>query len=343
MNKRLIILLLFQTMIHAAFAQPGGGGGIRILNILDYSGKHILKGDTNLQIQLFALSNNEKKQKFQIPPGLESKYEYYDKAHTFFYLPPFIRNKKKNNYIPNQRLILIYSGDTMTIDFIDVLRDHGAGNSDVVTNIYFKSGYYKSYRNPWNKIKGFWGKKELKEILNAMSNGINTNTDYILVAWGLLKHIPDSGFENKRLERNRKLCVEEIAISPYYRLCEKQITIQDSTINLQIESNLIRSKDSIILHYLYYFSFNYMNTNDNSEVQLAATKLLSFEKFNLKVNNENFTGILKLAVPFHNAGISSRYSGYNLWIIEYSDGKLIHLNVKNDVDIISEQVLERPN
>lgn len=343
MSKRILIVFLFQIIIQSTFAQPGGGGGTRILNILDYNGKPILKGDTNLQILHYALSNNEKKQKFQIPPEQNNKHNFYDKYHTFFYLPPYIQSNKKITYIPNQRLILIYLNDTMTIDFIGVLRDNGAGNSDVVTNIYFKSGYYKSYRRPWEKIEGFGEKKERVEILNAMYNGINTNTEYLLVAWGLLKHIPDPNFEIKRLERSRKSCIEEIIISPYYRLCENNITIQDSTINLQSGLFFDNSKDTTILHYCYYFSFNYRSTNQNSEVKLASNILKAFEIFKLKVNNEDYSGILKLVVPFHNAGISSTFSGYNLWILEYSNGKLIKLVKKNDVDIISEQYMGRPN
>src|SRR4051812_43204636 len=104
MKKILLVILVMQILIESTTAQPGGGGGVRIVNILDYTGKPILKGDSALQIQLYALSKDAGKQRFQIAPGQENNHRFYDRAHTFYYLPPYIRNGNKNINLPNQRL-----------------------------------------------------------------------------------------------------------------------------------------------------------------------------------------------------------------------------------------------
>lgn len=342
MTMRFRIVLFFIVFIPSVYAQPGGGGGLRILNILDYSGKPIRQGDANLRIIHFALSKSGEKQSSIIPPGQNRFHTFYDESNTFYYLPPYIQEGNKKTYIPNQRIQLIYSEDTMTIDFIGVMNENGAGHSDMVENIHFNPGYYKSFRNPNDIIEGFGEKKERNDILKAMYKGINTNTDYILKARGLLVHIPDPDSYVKQLKRNRKSCTPEIITAPYSRLCAHQLNIQDSTIHLIDNSGLSDFKDSSLLHYVYYFSFNY-RSRINPEVQLATTMLESFKKSNLRVNQMRYTGTLKLAVPFHNAGISSSYSGYNLWILEYSKGILTKIEIKNDVSLITEQVQERPH
>lgn len=309
---------------------------------MDYSGNSISKNDTLLRIQHFVLSENEKKQKLQIPPKQENNHRIYKPTEVFYFLPPCFMFKNRCRVVPNQRLILIYSQDTMTIDFIGVMNENGAGYSDNIKYIYFRPGYYKTYRNPQDKIEGFGDSKERMDILNALHNGINTSTDHILKSRGLLLHLPDPNEENKRLERLRKACLEELVQAPFYRLCEHQIDLHDSTIYLKTARITPAGKDSNLMHLIYYFSFRHYAINPNAEFKKASEKLQPFQTFNLNVNGEPYSGILKLAVPFNNAGISSKYSGCDLWLLTYDNGILMGLQIKHDVDIISEHGVARP-
>lgn len=319
-------------------AQPGRGGGLCILNIYDYAGKPFQKDyDTLLKIHHFALSENGDKQLFSIEPKQEKNHSFSQKEKTFFYLPPYIGYIPEERKLPNQRLVLIYSNDTMTIDFIDVIADNGSGYSQVVENIYFNPGYYKSYREPSKVIKGFSEDTFVKEsdrneLSKALLNGINTNTDYILVAWNLLKYIPDLNLENKRLRRSRNSCKEEVVLKKYYTLCEKKITIKGNVIEILTESKPTIINKKSTFHFYYYYSFSGRFIGQTEEDKLARDILLSIEKLNLRVNGKNYTGIIKLAIGFTDAGISSTYSGTGVWIIEYLNGNKININKLIDVD-----------
>lgn len=349
MMKILPIILFFLALTHSAIAQPGGGGGIRILNILDNTGKPFIKGDSILQIKLYTLSKNEKKIDFEIQANQELNHQFGGKGNTRFYLPPYIREKTKTIKLPNQRLLLIYLNDTMTIDFIDVLPPNGAGNSDVVTNIYFKSGYYKSYRVPAKKSEEFWtgkvsSEKEKKEVLNALLNGINTNTDYILVGFGLLKHVPDPNLENKKLQRQRENCKESVN-GKYYTLCFNNMETQDmdSTITISVNQNSDSLASSDSLHFYYFFMFNARQDMHNSETKLANSLLRKLTSYKIKINGNYFSGQIKFAVAYYNAGISSTYGMYIIYVNHYKEGKLVKSNVLYDVNPHTEERIERHN
>lgn len=345
LSRLLLSVILFLTVqIQISNAQPGGGGGIRILNINDYNGTPFVKGDSSLRIQHFVLSKREQREKYPIDEFKYNQYDFAGKLQTFYYIPPYIIERNKRSKIPNQRIKLLYENDTMIIDFIDVLQENGAGVSDIVTNIYFKPGYYKSYRNPRDKIDGFENNRDRKTILAALSKGINAGSDELLISHGLMKHIPDPDLENKKLERNRKICKSELVLEPFFRLCENQINVNDSLINLEVE-NISEPVDSIsLLHYIYYFSFDSRaNKNKLRELHLANERLNSFKTHKITLNGNYFSGVFKLAVPFHNRGISTSFSGFDLWVLKYSEGKLLTFDILTDVDIISEQQLVRPN
>ncbi|MGV3611493.1 MAG: hypothetical protein ACO1N0_11120 [Fluviicola sp.] len=150
---------------------------------------------------------------------------------------------------------------------------------------------------------------------------------------------------------NRNSFVEKLIRAPYYRLSEKQIALKDSTICLQSKTGSKDSNDVNSLHFVYYYSFKRnqhprrpRNPEDRkaaaesqAQSKLAVKTLQSFEKFDLKLNNKNYSGIMKLAVPFENQGVRFQDDGYNLWILEYTNGKLVNLIIKKDVNIITEE------
>lgn len=130
LSKLLLNVILFLTLlIQISNAQPGGGGGIRILNINDYNGTPFVKGDSSLRIQHFVLSKREQREMYTIYELNYNKYDFAGKFQTFYYIPPYIIERNKRSEIPNQSIKLLYENDTMIIDFIDVLQENGAGVS----------------------------------------------------------------------------------------------------------------------------------------------------------------------------------------------------------------------
>ena len=125
-------------------------------------------------------------------------------------------------------------------------------------------------------------------------------------------------------------------------MCSHQIESGDGINNLLLQISGDQ-KVASSLHYIYYFPLDYRGINKHKETQLASNTLNSFKKFKLQINGIYYTGILKLAVPFNNAGLSVRYSGFDLWVLEYSDGRMVKSEILSDVDIISEEPLSRPN
>lgn len=149
----------------------------------------------------------------------------------------------------------------------------------------------------------------------------------------------------------RNSFVEELIRSPYYKLSEKQITIKDSTIYLQSKTLSKDSNDVNSLHFIYYYSFKInphrnprrypearkANAEFQAQSKLARNTLKAFETFDLRLNHKNYSGRMKLAVKFENHGVRFDQDGYNLWILEYSNGKLMNLTIKEDVNIITEE------
>ncbi len=335
-----LTLMLF-LFIGQPWAQPGGGGGLRILQIYDREGKLLTRENPTIMIKHYALSDNGTKIKFQIPDSISDHYRFYDRASTFMFLPPHIRQGRKSKALPNQRICLIQDTDTMTIDFMDIINENGAGHSDMVKIIQFRSGYYKNYRNPAVKIENFGLKKERSEILMALMNGINVQTDLTLYAWGLMEYVPDPNAMNKMLERSRKSCKPEKFKADYYRLCYHNITLIDSTILLDDIFQPIHIGYQKHLKLSYYFTFHSYSIGLYKEEVLARNQLMAFEKYALKVNNELYDGTLRLAVPFI-GGISTRYSGFDVWIITYSNGRVQSIEKLRDVDVINESPRIRP-
>jgi hypothetical protein len=97
LSRLLLSVILFLTVqIQISNAQPGGGGGIRILNINDYNGTPFVKGDSSLRIQHFVLSKSEQREKYPIDEFKYNQYDFAGKLQTFYYIPPYIieRNKR---------------------------------------------------------------------------------------------------------------------------------------------------------------------------------------------------------------------------------------------------------
>lgn len=128
----------------------------------------------------------------------------------------------------------------------------------------------------------------------------------------------------------------------YEKLCFDMINLKDSTI--QISTPLLpKKKDSIVY---YYFLFCYVFDGHQS-IDLNsknAMDILSkfYNNYHLEINNNSFSGCVKLAVLTHNRGISSNYSGYDIYEIFYKKGRVITKTILNDIiDIEKETKVDR--
>jgi|GEM_PF-2925593 len=343
LRKTTILLLLFIAI--SASAQPGGGGGLEILNVLDHDGNIISKKDTSLKIQHYILSN--KTYKVINEYSMTGRERENEKHSAFIYLPDYIIRKNKRIITANQRLTLIYKNDTMTIDFIDIRQENGAGLTDIMEQVWFQSGYFKCYLRPQKSHITRWEEinltsKQKNEMLHLLEQGIVPSTLFRLKTVGLIEHIPDPNLENKRLRRERENC-QGSTVGKYVNLCYDRINIdnKDSTINISTKllPTIIDSTD--YLRFLYYFQFDGWFGVNNPETQLANYTLVKLISYRIKMNGRFFSGKIKFAVFYNRAGISRTYSKYMVYENSYQDGKLLKSTILNDVNIFTDELMER--
>lgn len=353
--KILLSLLTFiTTILQILHAQPGGGGGIQIMNVLvpDATGfKTISKKDTSLKINAYFLALNINKDINSIARNRAlnnyDKYDFAGKVFTHIYLPPHYLKDGKTTPAPNQRLELIYKGDTMTLDFFGVIPENGSGRTDQIDTISFYSGtYFKCYRNVEAKIARYYpgtstGNRirpgELDSIRRLMQMGITYHTLRALEKYELLQQ-----FNNKPAMtiflRQEKYDTVWLQSFPIYNLELKNINIQSNKINIRADEDAVLVNNQLI--YKFYLGFTptlgFTEKNEGQEkVRLLFTQLKTIP---LEINGHQFTGTIKWLTPFRN----NWYSGVSLSIHTFSHGVLVKEEIRYDVHPQLERELERP-
>lgn len=163
------IALLCTIAANRALSQPGGGGGFLINGLYDANLKRIDFGDSTLSIRLFTLVDSTLYSSIERElyiRDLGSSGSYYSETssstsfgadtkndearHKIFRLPP--DKYRRVTWVPvnysNQRLVLIYRGDTMVVDVAGVLGENGGGYIDFIDSLVFRGGYLWLNRRP---------------------------------------------------------------------------------------------------------------------------------------------------------------------------------------------------
>ncbi len=339
-------------------AQPGGGGGVQIMKIIvpdpGWKYKTLSKKDTSLKINAYFLTLTKDKEIRSILPNTAltnyDPYDFADKVFTHVYLPPFTRHNGKNILTPDQRLELVYKGDTMTIDIFDILSENGAGRTDKIDTLSFYPGHYlRVYRDINKKVSYYYpgtstGNRirtsELDSIHRFVQMGITDHTlpllnKYELVEW-FSKPVRTIFFRDNNYDT---LWLRSF---PVYTLDLENVSIQSKKINIKTNDPAVWVDNK--LNYKFYFNYiPVFRLSDEKKEQQKAKKahllLQQLKIIPLYVNGKAFTGTIKWLVPFHNM----RYGGTGLYIHTFNNGLLVKEDIRHDVDQETESPLDTAN
>lgn len=136
-------------------------------------------------------------------------------------------------------------------------------------------------------------------------------------------------------------CKEAKVGKTYFSICPDNIVTEKKKILLTTKAvpKKIDNKNTIkIVH--YYVADRKSNATD--EVFLEYAKFINnLETHLLLINGKEFTGVLKIAVPFKNEGTGTTYSGYDLMVFEFAEGKFVSKSKLTDVELEKETKVAR--
>jgi hypothetical protein len=138
-----------------------------------------------------------------------------------------------------------------------------------------------------------------------------------------------------------KTCREEKVGKTYYTVCPDNIVTEKKKVMLSTKSvaKKIDGKNTVNIVHFYMADRKAKGTD---EMFLLYGKFInSLEDHTLFINGKEFTGVLKVGVPFMNEGAAS-YSGYDLLIYEFKEGKFEGKRKLTDVDLEKEKAIVRP-
>lgn len=137
-------------------------------------------------------------------------------------------------------------------------------------------------------------------------------------------------------------CKEQKVGRSYFSICPANIVTEKKKLFLTTQAlpKKIDGKNTFkVVH--YYVADR--GTNETDEIFLEYSKFLkNLETHDFFVNGKEFNGVLKLAVPFKNEGISTKYAGYDLLTYEFKEGRFVSKNKAADVELEKEKAVVRP-
>ncbi len=137
-------------------------------------------------------------------------------------------------------------------------------------------------------------------------------------------------------------CKEEKVGRSYLSICPENIVTEKKKLLLTTKAlpKKIDGKNTYKVVHYYVADRKKVETDD---VFLEYSKFLrNLEILTFYVNGKEFTGVLKIALPFKNAGVSALYSGYDLLTYEFKEGKFVLKSKANDVELEKEKAVIRP-
>ena len=137
-------------------------------------------------------------------------------------------------------------------------------------------------------------------------------------------------------------CKEQKVGRSYFSICSGNIVTEKKKLFLTTQAlpKKIDGKNTFkIVH--YYVSDRKKVETD--EVFLEYSKFLkNLESQDFFINGKEFTGILKIALPFKNEGVSAQYDGYDLLTYEFKEGQFVSKSKLTDVELEKEKAVIRP-
>lgn len=137
-------------------------------------------------------------------------------------------------------------------------------------------------------------------------------------------------------------CSEQKVGRSYFSICSDNIVTEKKKLFLTTKSVPKRIDGKNTFKVVHYYVSN-RRTTETDELFLEYSKFLkNLESHEFFVNGKEFTGVLKIALPFKNAGISTTYDGYDLLTYEFKEGRFVSKNKVTDVELEKEKPIVRP-
>ncbi len=137
-------------------------------------------------------------------------------------------------------------------------------------------------------------------------------------------------------------CTEQKVGRSYFSICSDNIVTEKKKLFLTTKSLPKKIDGKNTFKIVHYYVAN-RKTVETDEVFLEYSKFLNnLETHAFFVNGKEFTGVLKIALPFKNGGVSTNYDGYDLLTYEFKEGRFVSKSKLTDVELEKEKAVVRP-
>jgi len=140
----------------------------------------------------------------------------------------------------------------------------------------------------------------------------------------------------------QKDCSEQKVGRSYFSICSNSIVTEKKKLFLTTKAIPKKIDGKNTFKVVHYYVSN-RKTSETDEIFLEYSKFLNnLESHEFFINGKEFTGILKIALPFKNEGVSTLYDGYDLLSVEFKEGRFVSKSKLTDVELEKEKAVIRP-
>lgn len=137
-------------------------------------------------------------------------------------------------------------------------------------------------------------------------------------------------------------CKEQKVGRTYFTICSNNIVTEKKKLYLTTKAIPKKIDGKNTFKVVHYYISN-RKTSETDELFLEYSKFLNnLESHEFFLNGKVFTGVLKIALPFKNAGVSTLYDGYDLLTYEFKEGRFVSKSKLTDVELEKETAVIRP-
>jgi len=137
-------------------------------------------------------------------------------------------------------------------------------------------------------------------------------------------------------------CKEQKVGRSYFSICPENIVTEKKKLFLTTKALPKKIDGKNTFKVVHYYVAN-RKTSETNELFLEYSKFLNnLETHEFFLNGKVFTGVLKIALPFKNGGVSTNYDGYDLLTYEFKEGRFVSKNKVTDVELEKETAVIRP-
>lgn len=138
-------------------------------------------------------------------------------------------------------------------------------------------------------------------------------------------------------------CSEQKVGRSYFSICSDNIVTEKKKLFLTTKS-LVKKIDGKNTYKIVHYYVSDRKIRETDEIFLEYSKFLNnLETHEFYINGKEFSGVLKIALPFKNAGVSSLYDGYDLLTYEFKEGRFVSKGKATDVELEKEKAVIRPS